>query len=153
VRSAFVLRILSVTSALMIGAGTALAGAPGHPGSGTSAPAVPLSADQQGAIAAKDAQRVAHERAMAERAPGAQAMQFVDGKLVPVVGVEPARAAATRPERLKLPTISPAIGVIPRPEWRLPPQQPPKPPDVAVIGDRRVRVTAGAPAAASGKRP
>jgi hypothetical protein len=145
-------RLLSVTCALMIGAGTALAGAPGHPGSGTSAPAAPLGADQQRAIAAKDAQRLAQERAIAERAPGAQGMQFVDGKLVPVVSAEPARAAATRPERLRLPTISPAIGVIPRPEWRLPPQ-PPKPPDVAVIGDRRVPVTAGAPATASGKRP
>jgi hypothetical protein len=137
---------------MMIGAGTALAGATGHPGSGTSAAAVPLSADQQRAIAAKDAQRTSQERAIAERAPGSQAMQFVDGKLVPLASVEPARAAATRPVRLKLPTISPAIGVIPRPEWRLPPQ-PPKPPDVAVIGDRRVQVSAGAPATAIGKRP
>lgn len=150
--------LLCVAAVVVAGARAATAGAPGSPGSSTSGPPVPLSADQLRAIAAKDAARIAAANAPA----GSPGMQLVDGKLVPVVSVHPAKAtdtaratgasAALRHAPLRLPAISPAIGRIPRPEWNLPPR-PPKPPDVAVVGDRRIPVTAGVAAPAAEKRP
>ena len=143
VRRASAIRMLCVAAVLVASARAAAAGAPGNPGSSTSGPSVPLSADQLRAIAAKDAARITAAGAPAT----APAMQLVDGKLVPAVNVHPSGARRYAPFRL--PTISPAIGRIPRPEWGLPPR-PPKPSDIAVVGDRRVPVTA---APAAGKRP
>jgi hypothetical protein len=145
---------MCVAAALCACARLARAGAPGNPGSGTSAPAAPLSTDQARAIADKDAARLAHERAVAAQLPGAQAMHVVDGKLVPVDPPVAALSVTRAPgARLRLPMISPAIGAIPRPEWRVPPQ-PPKTPDITVIGDRRVPVTtSGAAPAGTERRP
>ena len=152
------MRLLCIAAVLAASVRVATAGAPGSPGSATSGPSVPLSADQLRAIAVKDAARTAAANAPA----GAPAMRLVDGKLVPVMSAPPARATDAagavgaptlqRHAPLRLPTVSPAIGRIPRPEWSLPPR-PPKPPDVAVVGDRRVPVTAGVAAPATGKRP
>jgi hypothetical protein len=158
VRRASAVRLLWVAAVLAAGARVAAAGAPGNPGSATSGPPVPLSADQVRAIAAKDAARIAAAKAPAGTPP----MQVVNGKLVPVVSLSPAKVtdaagttsapAARRHAPFRLPAISPAIGRIPRPEWSLPPQ-PSKPPDIAVVGDRRIPVTPGVAAPAGGRRP
>jgi hypothetical protein len=79
----------------------------------------------------------------------------VDGKTVPVVSVTsgamkaaarsasaPRREAAALHPAVKLPTISPAIGRIPRPEWSHP-YELAKRPDVAVIGSQRVTIAPG----------
>ena len=135
-RVPLVLRMSWIAAALL--AGAASAGAPGNPGSGTSGPPAPLGAEQLRAIAAK--------RIPLTPAAPSTGTQLVDGKLVPVLTVSPAgRSLAQHSVQarapLKLPTISPAIGEIPRPGWSHP-NVLSKQPDVAAIGSQRVTVGA-----------
>jgi len=150
-------RMIFVVAALLVSASVAGAGAPGSSGSGTSGPPVPLGAEQLRAIAAKGI-----PAATASPTP-AVPTRLVEGKRIPVVtaqsraGGAAATGAQPRPQ-LKLPTISPAIGRIPRPDWGHP-YELSKQPDVAVIGDRRVTIApsagaaAPAPAASPAKEP
>jgi hypothetical protein len=152
-RVPLVMRTIAAGAAIFMCARAASAGAPGNPGSGTSGPAVPLGADQQRAIAAKGVPAVTATPTFA--AP----TRLVDGKRIPVpsmrsqAGAAAAPASQLRPQ-LKLPTISPAIGRIPRPGWSHP-YELSKRPDVAVVGDRRVTVapSGGTAAPARGTSP
>lgn len=144
---------------ILVAPAIANAGAPGDADRGTAGPPAPLGAEQLRAI---DEKGVPAARLSS---PDALPTHVVNGKIVPVVPAPAATAArVTSPDEIaarfaakarRLPTISPALGAVPRPEWSLP-GAPRKRPDAAVVGTKRVLLAtpvAGAPSNETGGSP